>query len=93
DENLQPQPVLEPDFAGFAGVLSAYLKATERGDATAMSQLGDWYQSGRFMPKNSVEAFRWYDQAANGGLGGAAVKRDRLKPLLTPDERTQALKP
>jgi TPR repeat protein len=93
DENLQPQSALTPDFAGFARVMSIYLKATKREDAAAMSQLGDWYAAGRYMPQDKVEACRWYNLAAGRGMADAAKKRDTIKALLDPNQKEQALKP
>lgn len=92
DGNLDPRPGFNGDFINFAKVLSIYLKATEREDAAAMSQLGDWYVAGRFVPKDLVQACRWYNRAAVRGAPDAVEKRDRMKARLSSDQIRQALR-
>ena len=92
DENLLPKPDAGLNWSGFAGVLSIYLKATERADANAMSQLGEGYLAGRFLPKDPVEAYYWYSRAADQGAVNAAGKRDAIKAMLQPDQLKQAAK-
>jgi TPR repeat protein len=90
DENLQAKPDVGPNWTGFANVLSVYLRATQREDASAMNQLGDWCLKGQFMPRNPVAAYYWFDRAAQGGAATAAQKRAELKAKLRPDELEQA---
>ncbi len=90
DENLRPKPDAGPNWAGFAKVLSIYLKATQRGDAAALNQLGDWCLRGQFMPQNPIAAYYWFDRAAQRGAATAAQKRAELKAKLRPDELEQA---
>jgi TPR repeat protein len=93
DDRLEPKFPLAADFVNFAGVLSLYLKATERREAPAMNRLGELYLAARFVPKDSAEAYRWFDRAARAGLAPAAEARDKLKPTLTPEQLDQATKP
>lgn len=77
-----PSPAAAGEFYNFAKVLGTYLRATEQTNASAMSQIGEWYSAGRFVPKDNVEAFRWFDRAAQAGAPEAAAARDRLKATL-----------
>lgn len=90
DEKLQPQPDTGPNWAAFAKTLSIYLKATERSDADAMSQLGEGYSAGRFVPQDNVAAYYWFDRAANLGVRTAAEKRDAIRAKLRPEQLEQA---
>jgi TPR repeat protein len=92
DENLQPQPDAGPGWTAFARVLSVYLKATERSDANAMIQLGEWYLTGQFTPQDPVVAYYWFDRAANLGAVTAVEKRDSIKAKLRPEQLEQAAK-
>lgn len=87
-----PNPQSGPQWADFVLVLSTYLKATKLNDARCMSQVGDWYLAGRFMPRNPVEAYHWYVLAADNGAVGADRKRDALKAKLRPEQLEQAEK-
>ncbi|MGO8839302.1 MAG: tetratricopeptide repeat protein [Limisphaerales bacterium] len=92
DENLQPNSDIGPSWRNFAEVLSVYLKATQRADAAAMNQLGEWHLAGWFLPQDSVAAYYWYSRAAEFGAAGAAGKRDTLKAGLSPEQLEQAAK-
>jgi TPR repeat protein len=92
DENLEPKAVVDADLVNFAKVMSVYLRATERNDPAAMSQIGEWYFSGRFVPKDSVPACYWYSLAADHGAAGAAGKRDEIKATLNPEQMRQLQK-
>jgi len=92
DENLQPRPEVGSSWTDFARVLSVYLKATERSDANAMIQLGEWHLTGQFTPQDSVAAYSWFDRAANLGASTAGEKRDALKAQLRPEQLEQAAK-
>jgi TPR repeat protein len=90
DENLQPRSDTGPNWSGFARVLSVYLKASERGDADAMCQLGEWYLMQRFVPQDPVAAYYWFDRAADLGVATAAKKRDAIRAKLRPEQLERA---
>ncbi len=93
ETDLAPKPALTRELAPFAKVLSVYLKATQRHDAAAISQIGEWYLIGRFVPKDMVEAFRWFNLAANTGRAEVRKRRDEIKSKLSAGQLEQALKP
>lgn len=76
------------DVASWDSESIALLRRAENGDATAQNNLGYRYSNGIGVPKNNVEAIRWYRRAAEQGdataqynLGvhfqnGAGVRRD-----------------
>ncbi|MGA2748371.1 MAG: SEL1-like repeat protein [Verrucomicrobiota bacterium] len=93
DGDLAPNPGLGRELVPFAKFLSVYLKATLRHDGAAMSQIGQWYFVGHFVPKDKVEAFRWLKVAADFGSADSRKRRDEIKSKLSPVQLEQALKP
>ncbi len=57
----------------FATGLTLYRQAAEQGNATAMSNLGFMYASGRGVPKDEKAAVAWYTQAAEQGDATATL--------------------
>src|SRR3954462_2856834 len=57
-------------FGGHGGDLQQALKwmtaASEQGYARAQARLGITYATGRVLPVNNIEAYRWFSLAANG---------------------------
>jgi TPR repeat protein len=92
DSNLAPKSGLTRELAPCAKVVGVYLKATQQHDATAMTQIGEWYLAGRFVPKDMVEAFRWFRLAADFGGADAQKREDEIKAMLSPSQLEQALK-
>lgn len=90
DENLNPKPSLSPDYVKFAEVLSLYLKATQRSDATSMMKLGELCLSGKLTARNTVEAYRWFGQAAERGYAPAVKARNELRPKMSQEELNEA---
>jgi TPR repeat protein len=90
DDDLKLRPILDFEIRPFAEVLSLYLRATERQDATAMQSIGSLYQAGDRVPRDPVEACRWFNLAAARGRSEAAQARDDLKAKLTPEDFRRA---
>ena len=64
---IQAQQALTPDE-----IANLRVRA-EQGDAEAQSSLGLMYSDGSGVPRNDVEAVRWYRLAADQGFGPAQV--------------------
>ena len=91
-------------FADFASGVVAYeakdyrraftewLEAANGGDAKAQMRLGRLYESGLGVPQNFVEAHRWYNLAAAGGIGDAAKARDALAGRMSAEQIAEAQK-
>ena len=67
-----------------------YRKAAEQGFAGAQYNLGNKYQAGKGVPKDYVLAYLWYNLAAARENRLAAIIRDELVKLMTPDELAEA---
>jgi len=93
DEKLELRRVTDPDIARFAEVLGLYRKATERRDAAAMYEIGQLYLRGANVPKDPVEAFKWFSEAARRGNAAAARSLDTLRTWLSADELERAHEP
>jgi TPR repeat protein len=55
-----------------------YRKAAEQGLANGQNHLGFMYDKGKGVPRNSVNAYMWWNLAAAGGSKKAERERDRL---------------
>ena len=81
---------LESDYGT---ALNEWLPLAEQGDASAQGSLGIMYANGEGVPKDDVEAARWYRLAAEQGLAnsqnnlgvmydmGIGVSRDRAEAV------------
>ena len=58
--------------------------------ADAQYWLGRIYADGLGRPRDPVTAYGWFDRAAAQGHHDAAILRDRLAPLLAPDQIAEA---
>jgi TPR repeat protein len=70
-----------------------YLKAVDKGDHSAMFNIGTMYREGKGVPKDANQAVAWYTKSANAGesvamynLGMMYYKGDEI-----PANREQAL--
>jgi TPR repeat protein len=54
-------------IAQAASIIVALQQAAEQGDALAQNSLGWMFDTGRGVPKDYEEAFKWYSMAANQG--------------------------
>jgi hypothetical protein len=79
DEQLNPVTPINPEYAGFAMVLSDYLKATENSDAVAMAEIGRLYLAGKVVPRSEKDAYRWLLRAAQAGNESAKKALSELK--------------
>jgi TPR repeat protein len=71
-------------------LLSAYLKAAARHDASAALQLGTMYLTGKDAPHDDAKAWPWFKLAAQYGASDAAAKISQAEAGMTPAELHQA---
>lgn len=64
--------------------------AADQGHAPAQLSLGFCYDKGEGVPKNDVEAYKWFNLAAAQGLKHAAGYRDQTAAHMTPDQIAEA---
>ncbi len=67
-----------------------FLLLAEQGHAQAQVNLGIMYSQGRGVPKDAVQAYRWYTLAANQGDDLAEKFKDHLAKSMTLDELAEA---
>ena len=60
-----------------------FKESAQQGDAVAQYMLGRLYEEGRGIDRDLVQAYAWYDLAANGGYSDAAGARNRLAGQLS----------
>ena len=77
-----------------AEAIALYRTLAEQGDATAQFNLGVMYRTGRGVPQDDVEAYKWYNLAATYADAEQreqfAERRDAAGERLTPELRTDA---
>jgi TPR repeat protein len=93
DEEREPRHGIVPEFRDYAKAYSVYWKAAGLSNAVAQIEMGDMYATGRFVPKDDLIAFRWYDLAAASGNAIAIEKREHIKTLLSPEQKIEAQQP
>ncbi len=67
-----------------------FLPLAEQGHAQAQLNLGIIYSQGRGVPKDSVQAYRWYTLAAGQGDDLAEKFKDHLEKSMTLDQLAEA---
>lgn len=85
--NLKPRTT--PEDRALAEAIRLYLRALRQRDAEAMRELAGWYQRGRLVPVDLVEATAWLQLAATTGSPTANQERDALESKLPADQRNQ----
>jgi len=70
--------------------LKEFRPLAEQGHAQAQVNLGIIYSQGRGVPKDSVQAYRWYTLAAGQGDDLAGKFKNHLEKSMTPDQIAQA---
>ncbi len=70
--------------------LREFLPLANQGHAQAQVNLGILYSQGRGVPKDNVQAYRWYTLAANQGDDLAEKFKDHLEKSMTLDELAEA---
>ncbi len=80
-----------------AQALAWYRKAAEQGNAKAQHNLGLMYGTGNGVPKDYVEAHKWYNLAAAAHASAESQKawarvRDSLEKEMTPQQVADAQK-
>ncbi len=70
--------------------LREFLPLAEQGLAQAQVNLGIIYSQGRGVPKDSVQAYRWYTLADSQGDDLAEEFKDHLEKSMTLDELAEA---
>ena len=67
-------------------------KSAEQGDADAQFLLGRMNYDGNSLPQDYVEAYKWFQIAASGGVPVAERYRDGLGKSMTAEQIAQARK-
>ena len=67
-----------------------YRKAAEQGNASAQFVLGFMYVQGEGVPEDYVLAYAWLNLAAAQGNKTAREGKDKLRPLMTPEQVDRA---
>ena len=67
-----------------------FRRAANQGDTASQGALGSCYFDGLGVPKNRVEAYKWFNLAATKNLVGAAGLRDSLASEMTSEEIAEA---
>ena len=70
--------------------LQEFQPLAEQGHAHAQVNLGIIYSQGRGVPKDSVQAYRWYTLAAGQGDDLAGKFKDHLEKSMTLDQLAEA---
>lgn len=65
-------------------------QAAEEGDVLAQFKLGELYSSGTGVPRDFIEAHKWFNIAAAQGAAQAAEQRAAVAKLLSPEEIASA---
>ena len=70
-------------------ILSEERAKADAGDPKAQTQVGMMYARGHGVPKDDVEAYKWWLLA--GAQGGEEARRgiDAIEKLLTPEQRAE----
>jgi len=74
----------------YATAARQFESAARDGDPDAQYWLGRIYADGLGRPRDSVTAYGWFDHAAAQGHHDAAILRDGLATLLSPDQIAEA---
>ncbi len=61
-----------------AEAIALYRTLAEQGDATAQFNLGVMYRTGRGVPQDDVEAYKWYNLAATYADAASTASVARL---------------
>ena len=69
-----------------------FRKAAEQGMARAQNNLGFMRRAGKGVPKDNIEAHKWFNLAATKGHKGARKNRDIVAKKMTPAQIAQAQK-
>jgi TPR repeat protein len=69
-----------------------FRKSAEQGDPDAQFLLGRMNYDGNSLPQDYVEAFKWFEIAAVGGVAVAEQYRDGLAKAMTPEQIARARK-
>jgi TPR repeat protein len=67
-----------------------YRRAANQGMAEAQNSLGVMYAAGDGVPRDPVEAYKWFELSARSGGEGASDNRKRVAAGMTPDQITDA---
>ncbi len=76
----------------FATALREWRPLAEQGNAHAQFYLGVLYHNGYGVPKDFVQAHKWYHLAGANGDKSAAMLRDALAKRMTPAQIAEAQK-
>ena len=64
--------------------------AADQGEALAQTKIAIMYDEGQGVPRNIIQAYKWYSLAATSGDKSAPLLRDRTAQQMTPAQITKA---
>ena len=79
--------------ADYARAAAAFRPDAEAGDAESQYMLGRLYALGDGVPRDFVQAWRWFDRAARQGHAPAAEARHVLDGVLPPEQLARLIAP
>lgn len=84
---LNGAPGLVQDYKEAFSLLT---KAAEQGYEYGQLSLGQMYADGKAVPQHLVQAHKWVNLAATGGLEKACKVRDKIEAMMTPSQIEEA---
>ena len=74
----------------YAEAVKWFRRAANQGDETIQGSLGACYMYGLGVPKNRIEAYKWFNLAAAKNVAGTSDLRESLSVEMTPGEIAKA---
>jgi hypothetical protein len=72
--------------------VASYKKAAAAGHITAQNNLGNAYWTGRGVEKDLVEAYKWFELAAERGQSSAVRNREQLRKQINDSDLQEAVR-
>ena len=89
-----PDRYAAPDIAyqkkDYATARRLWLALADEGNTSAYFNLGRLYLFGEGLPRDRLEAYKWFALADKGGIPQAKAGLSRLAPLMTPSDVVEA---
>jgi TPR repeat protein len=89
----KPGAMHDEGWVGLQDYNEAYkwhLKVAEKGDADAQFILAQMYETGRGVPKDDIEAYKWFFLSAKNGSKEAITSRNALEKRLSAQQMDEA---
>jgi uncharacterized protein len=74
----------------FPEIVKYYTNLAEKGDSLAQGELGFLYYHGSAVPKDYIQAYKWFSIAVNSGDARYIGNRDDAAKYLTPEQLIEA---